>query len=115
MNDNKHLTLQPGELALSDLRAVGAGHQRLDLASKDARLSGVVLKMDGLPGVGKRDPRGNRDHLQDADLPAPVAGFVSGASCSCSPHTVSWTPARLVDPLGVVEHEQHGTLGGQAA
>ena len=59
MNDNKHLTLQPGELALSDLRAVWAGHQRLDLAAKAwddiaasaATVDAIVAKGDPAYGI----------------------------------------------------------------
>ena len=59
MNDNKHLTLQPGELALSDLRAVWAGHQRLDLTSKAwddiaasaATVDAIVAKGDPAYGI----------------------------------------------------------------
>ena len=59
MNDNKHLTLQPGELALSDLRAVWAGHQRLDLATRAwddiaasaATVDAIVAKGDPAYGI----------------------------------------------------------------
>ena len=56
MNDTNHsLTLQPGELALSDLRAVWAGHQRLDLATKawDA-IAASAATVDAI--VAKGDP-----------------------------------------------------------
>ena len=60
MNDTiQHLTLQPGELALSDLRAVWAGHQRLDLAAKAwddiaasaATVDAIVAKGDPAYGI----------------------------------------------------------------
>jgi len=55
MNDNKHLTLQPGELALSDLRAVWAGHQRLDLATRAwADIAASAATVDAI--VAKGDP-----------------------------------------------------------
>ncbi|OIJ42703.1 histidine ammonia-lyase [Massilia timonae] len=60
MNDTiQRLTLQPGELALSDLRAVWAGHQRLDLAAKAwddiaasaATVDAIVAKGDPAYGI----------------------------------------------------------------
>ncbi len=60
MNDTNHsLTLQPGELALSDLRAVWSGHQRLDLATKAwddiaasaATVDAIVAKGDPAYGI----------------------------------------------------------------
>jgi len=55
----QRLTLQPGELALSDLRAVWSGHQRLDLASKAwddiaasaATVDAIVAKGDPAYGI----------------------------------------------------------------
>jgi histidine ammonia-lyase len=55
MNDNKHLTLQPGDLTLSDLRAVWSGHPRLDLASKAwADIAASAATVDAI--VAKGDP-----------------------------------------------------------
>ena len=60
MNDTiQHLTLQPGELRLADLRAVWAGHQRLDLAAKAwddiaasaATVDAIVAKGDPAYGI----------------------------------------------------------------
>jgi len=55
----QRLTLQPGELALSDLRAVWSGHRRLDLASKAwddiaasaATVDAIVAKGDPAYGI----------------------------------------------------------------
>lgn len=60
MNDTNHsLTLQPGELRLADLRAVWAGHQRLDLATRAwddiaasaATVDAIVAKGDPAYGI----------------------------------------------------------------
>ncbi|WP_313170205.1 histidine ammonia-lyase [Massilia oculi] len=60
MNDTNHsLTLQPGELLLADLRAVWAGHQRLDLATRAwddiaasaATVDAIVAKGDPAYGI----------------------------------------------------------------
>ena len=60
MNDTiQRLTLQPGELRLADLRAVWAGHQRLDLAAKAwddiaasaATVDAIVAKGDPAYGI----------------------------------------------------------------
>jgi len=60
MNDTlQRLTLQPGALALSDLRAVWGGHQRLDLAAKAwddiaasaATVDAIVAKGDPAYGI----------------------------------------------------------------
>jgi len=60
MNDTNHsLTLRPGELRLADLRAVWAGHQRLDLAIKAwddiaasaATVDAIVAKGDPAYGI----------------------------------------------------------------
>ena len=60
MNDTiQRLSLQPGELRLADLRAVWAGHQRLDLAAKAwddiaasaATVDAIVAKGDPAYGI----------------------------------------------------------------
>ncbi|WP_208278598.1 histidine ammonia-lyase [Massilia oculi] len=60
MNDTNHsLTLQPGELRLADLRAVWAGHQLLDLATRAwddiaasaATVDAIVAKGDPAYGI----------------------------------------------------------------
>jgi histidine ammonia-lyase len=60
MNDTNHsLTLRPGELRLADLRAVWAGHQRLDLATRAwddiaasaATVDAIVAKGDPAYGI----------------------------------------------------------------
>ncbi|MGF6273598.1 histidine ammonia-lyase [Massilia sp. UYP11] len=60
MNDTmQRLTLQPGELALGDLRAVWAGHRRLDLAARAwhdiaasaATVDAIVAKGDPAYGI----------------------------------------------------------------